>query len=85
VAGLFLTPVAAASYLVVGAKARPAHRIEAFAWLSTALAVGGSAGSATAGAAVQHLGPVTAMALPAAVAAAAAAIALVWRRSTEAR
>jgi hypothetical protein len=82
-AGLFLTPVAAASYLVVGAKARPAHRIEAFAWLSTALAVGGSAGSATAGTAVQHLGPVAAMALPAAVATVATAITLAGRSALD--
>ncbi|GIH07739.1 MFS transporter [Rhizocola hellebori] len=74
-AGLFLTPVAAASYVFVDETAPQAHRTEAFAWLSTALAVGGSAGSALAGIAVDRLGAVTAVLLPMLAAGSATAIA----------
>ena len=75
VAGLFLTPVAAASYVIINDAAPPAHRTEAFTWLSTALALGGSAGSALAGAAVDRLGIVPAVFLPMVAAGLATAIA----------
>ncbi|GAA3293717.1 MFS transporter [Dactylosporangium vinaceum] len=75
-AGLVLTPVAAASYVLVNDAAPPARRTEAFTWLTTALAVGGSAGSALAGIAIDRLGVVPATLLPAIAAASATAIAV---------
>jgi predicted MFS family arabinose efflux permease len=75
VAGLFLTPVAAASYVLVNDAAPPAHRTEAFTWLSTALAVGGSAGSALAGIAVDRFGAVPPVLLPMLAAGSATSIA----------
>ncbi|WP_343035064.1 MFS transporter [Fodinicola acaciae] len=68
-AGLFLTPIAAASYLLVG-KATPGA--EAFAWLSTGLAAGSATGSAVAGLLADRFGAVVTLALmPVAVALAA--------------
>jgi MFS family permease len=75
VAGLFLTPVAAASYVIVNDAAPLDHRTEAFTWLSTALALGSSAGSALAGTAIDRLGILTALFLPVAAAGLATAIA----------
>jgi MFS-type transporter involved in bile tolerance (Atg22 family) len=49
VAGLFLTPVAATSYVLIQKATTPAHRTEAFAWLSTGQAAGNAAGAALAG------------------------------------
>jgi MFS family permease len=74
-AGLFLTPIAAASYLLVDRAAPAGRRTEAFAWLSTALAIGGSAGSALAGVTVEHLGAVPAVLLPMLAAGSATAVA----------
>jgi MFS family permease len=76
VAGLFLTPVAAASYILVNDAAPPARRTEAFTWLTTALAVGGSAGSALAGIIIDRLGVVPAALLPVVAAGSATAIAV---------
>ncbi|GAA3232970.1 MFS transporter [Dactylosporangium siamense] len=80
VAGLFLTPVAAASYVIVDDTAPPGRRTEAFTWLSTALAVGGSAGSALAGASIDGLGILPAVFLPTAAAGLAALVATRLRR-----
>ncbi|GHJ43258.1 hypothetical protein Cs7R123_06000 [Catellatospora sp. TT07R-123] len=81
-AGLFLTPVAAASYVLVNDTTPSANRTEAFTWLSTALAVGGAAGSALAGATVDRLGILPAASLPLTAAATATAIAARLRTRT---
>jgi MFS family permease len=78
-AGLFLTPVAAASYLVVDSAAPPAHRTEAFTWLSTALALGSAAGSAVAGTTIDRVGVLPALFLPAVAAGLATATATLFR------
>jgi hypothetical protein len=49
---------------------------EAFAWLATAIAIGTSAGAASAGALADHAGPVAAFALAGAAGAAAVLLAL---------
>jgi len=48
-AGLFVTPLAATTYVMIEKATAPAHRTEAFAWLSTAQATGNAAGAALAG------------------------------------
>jgi hypothetical protein len=62
-AGLFVTPVAAVSYVLMERAASPAHRTEAFAWLSTGLAVGTAAGSGLAGLLAGWAGPAAALAV----------------------
>ncbi|HTW03851.1 MAG TPA: hypothetical protein VMF87_26370 [Streptosporangiaceae bacterium] len=62
-AGLFVRPVAAVSYVLMERAASPAHRTEAFAWLSTGLAVGTAAGSALAGLLAGWTGPTAALAV----------------------
>jgi hypothetical protein len=62
-AGLFVTPVAAMSYVLIEQAASPAHRTEAFAWLSTGLAVGTAAGSGLAGLLAGWAGPAAALAI----------------------
>jgi MFS family permease len=62
-AGLFVTPVAAVSYVLMQQAAAPAHRTEAFAWLSTGLAVGTAAGSGLAGLLAAWAGPAAALAI----------------------
>lgn len=62
-AGLFLTPVAAVSYVLMEQAAVPAHRTEAFGWLSTGLAVGTAAGSGLAGLLAGWAGPAAALAI----------------------
>ena len=62
-AGLFVTPVAAVSYVLLQQAATPAHRTEAFAWLSTGLAVGTAAGSGLAGLLAGCAGPAAALAI----------------------
>ncbi|WP_018350403.1 hypothetical protein [Longispora albida] len=74
IAGLFLTPIAATSYLVIDTVAPPENRTEAFTWLSTALAAGLAGGSALAGVLADHGGPLAALVIPAASAAVAALI-----------
>ncbi|HEX6674822.1 MAG TPA: hypothetical protein VF486_07335 [Actinomycetes bacterium] len=73
-AGLWLTPVAATSYLLVERVATARHRTEAFTWLSTALAGGLAAGASLAGALTDRLGPTAALVLPAAAVGGAALI-----------
>ena len=71
-AGLFLTPTAAATYLLTARATSSQHRTEAFTWLSTGQAIGTAAGSALGGVLVQAGGPAAALGLaPAAVAVAA--------------
>jgi hypothetical protein len=63
VAGLFITPIAAISYVLMEQAASPANRTEAFAWLSTGLAVGTAAGSGLAGLLAGWMGPAAALAI----------------------
>jgi predicted MFS family arabinose efflux permease len=73
VAGLFLTPIAAACYVLLQRATGPANRTEAFAWLSTGQAAGSAAGAALAGLLVDQAGTFAALAMiPVAVALAAA-------------
>jgi MFS family permease len=62
--GFLLTPLAAASYLLVRAGTPADCRTEAFAWLSTGQAAGTALGSAIAGALIDHAGPVPAFVVP---------------------
>jgi hypothetical protein len=62
--GLLLTPLAAASYLLVRAATPAERRTEAFAWLSTGQAAGTALGSAIGGALIDHGGPVLAFVVP---------------------
>jgi MFS family permease len=67
-AGVFLTPMAVNSYILIEQATAPAHRTEAFAWLSTGQAAGNAAGAALAGALTASAGPASALGvLPAAV------------------
>jgi MFS family permease len=63
VAGLFVTPIAAASYVLTQQSAPPATRTEAFTWLSTGQAVGSAAGAAVAGLLASTIGAAGALAL----------------------
>ena len=56
-AGLFVTPLAAASYVLIEKTTASAHRTEAFAWLSTGQATGNAAGAALAGVLISSVGP----------------------------
>lgn len=72
VAGFFLTPVAAASYVLMQRATDLGNRTEAFAWMSAGLAVGSALGSALSGLLVDHGTAVAALALlPTAMASAA--------------
>jgi MFS family permease len=62
-AGLFVTPIAAASYGLTQQAATPANRTEAFTWLSTGQAVGSAAGAALAGVLASTIGPAGPLAL----------------------
>jgi predicted MFS family arabinose efflux permease len=67
-AGLFVTPMAAASYVLIEQATTPAHRTEAFAWLSAAQASGNAAGAALAGVLISNVGQAVALGtLPVAV------------------
>jgi MFS family permease len=57
VAGLFVTPLAATSYVLIEKATTPEHRTEAFAWLSTGQATGNAAGAALAGILTASIGP----------------------------
>jgi hypothetical protein len=68
VAGLFLTPMAATSYVLIERATTPTHRTEAFAWLSTGQAAGTAAGAALAGILTSFAAPAAALGmLPVAV------------------
>jgi MFS family permease len=56
-AGVFLAPVLACSFVVVDRHAPTGTVTEAFSWLVTAFGVGTSAGSAAVGPVLQHGGP----------------------------
>lgn len=63
IAGAALAPAFAAVYAMVERVAPPGAVTEAFAWLGTAMAVGGAAGSALAGVLADGSGPPAAFAL----------------------
>jgi MFS family permease len=54
VAGLFVAPTAAASYVLVDLVSPRGYRTEAFTWMSTAVAAGGALGSAVGGVLVDY-------------------------------
>jgi predicted MFS family arabinose efflux permease len=62
-AGIAIAPSYAVVYAMVGKAAPAGTSTEAFAWLATAIAVGGGLGAAAAGSVVEHSGPAAAFAL----------------------
>ncbi len=62
-AGATISPTEATSYAMVDHAAPAATITEAFAWLATAMAVGGAIGAASAGLLVDHAGPTAGFAL----------------------
>ncbi len=63
-----MTPIAATSYVLTEEATAPAHRTEAFTWLSTGQAIGSAAGAALAGLLAASAGAAGALAtLPGAV------------------
>jgi MFS family permease len=69
IAGLFLTPIAAACYVLLQQTTDTTNRTEAFAWLSTGQAAGSAAGAALAGLLVDRAGTFAALGMiPVAVA-----------------
>jgi predicted MFS family arabinose efflux permease len=76
VAGAAIAPTYATVYAMVDEAAPAGTVTEAFAWLATAIAIGTSAGAASAGALADHAGPVAAFALAGAAGAAAVLLAL---------
>ncbi|HEY1478842.1 MAG TPA: MFS transporter [Gaiellales bacterium] len=84
VAGGALAPTFASAYAMVD-RAAPAGAVtEAFAWLATALAVGGAAGSAAAGVLVDHSGPSAAFGLAAAAGVASALVTMLRAQTIDA-
>ena len=79
IAGLFVTPLAAISYVLMEQAATPARRTEAFAWLSTGLAVGTAAGSGLAGLLAGLAGPAAALLIAPAAAGLSALLATLLR------
>ena len=75
VVGVFVTPLAAVSYVLVERATAPEHRTEAFAWLSTGQAAGGAIGAGLAGVLTGGAGPAIGLAVPPVAAAAAVALA----------
>ncbi len=62
-AGATISPTEATIYAMVDRAAPAATKTEAFAWLATAMAVGGAVGSASAGLLVDRAGPTAGFAL----------------------
>jgi predicted MFS family arabinose efflux permease len=81
IAGTALAPTFASAYAMVDRVAPAGSVTEAFAWLATALAVGGAAGSALAGVLADRSGPSDAFVL-AGAAGIAAALTTVLRART---
>jgi MFS family permease len=63
-AGVFVTPIAATSYVLVQQATAPTQRTEAFTWLSTGQAAGNAAGAAVAGVLVSGVGTAAALLVP---------------------
>lgn len=83
-AGVFVTPVGASSYVLIERATAPAHRTEAFTWLSSAQATGNAAGAAVAGLLVGSAGTAASL-LVAPVAAGVAAVVATTLTATEDR
>ncbi|GHC55108.1 MFS transporter [Streptomyces cinnamoneus] len=79
-AGLFLSPVLACGFAIIGDVAPPGTATEAFAWMVTAVLTGNAAGSSAAGVAEQHLGLWASFLVPGLAALASAVVALVLLR-----
>lgn len=81
IAGTALAPTFASAYAMVDRVAPAGAVTESFAWLATALAVGGAAGSALAGILADHSGPSAAFVLAGAAGIAAALITMLRART----
>jgi MFS family permease len=81
VAGIAISPAYATVYTMVGRAAPEGTVTEAFAWLSTAVVTGGSAGNAAAGALAQGTGVAAAFVLAGAAGALAVVIAVLRSRT----
>lgn len=81
VAGATIAPTEAAVYAMVEDACPPEAMTEAFAWLATAMAVGGGLGAAGAGQLVNRAGPAAAFAL-AGSAGVVAVLTALWRSGT---
>jgi predicted MFS family arabinose efflux permease len=77
-AGAAIAPTEATIYAMVDDVAAPGTVTEAFAWLATALAVGGAVGAAGAGFLADRAGPAAAFALAGGAGALAVLTAVVW-------
>nr|WP_228046516.1 MFS transporter [Saccharopolyspora sp. HNM0983] len=75
IAGIFLSPVLACGFVIIGEVAPQGTKTEAFAWVVTITLIGNSLGSATSGA-VQSVGLMAVFALPVAAAVAGLVVAL---------
>jgi MFS family permease len=84
-AGAWIAPVYTAIYTMVDDVAPRGTVTEAFAWLSTAAAVGAAAGSAVAGALIDDVGPQAAFGLAGLAGAAAVLLSLVRGATISAR
>jgi MFS family permease len=62
-AGIAIAPTYAIVYAMVGKAAPAGTSTEAFAWLATAIALGGGLGAAVGGSVIEHSGPAAAFAL----------------------
>ena len=81
IAGAGIAPTYATVYAMLD-RAAPAGTItEAFAWLTTAIAIGAAAGAATAGAVADHAGPPAAFALAGGAGAVAMLVAMLRSRT----
>ncbi|GAA2362924.1 MFS transporter [Saccharopolyspora halophila] len=81
IAGLFLSPVLACGFVIIGEVAPEGTKTEAFAWVVTITLIGNSLGSATSGA-VQSAGLTTVFALPLAAATAGLIISFTVRSNS---
>jgi predicted MFS family arabinose efflux permease len=81
VAGTMIAPTLATAYSMVNDAAPAGTATEAFAWLTTAMALGTSAGAAGAGAVADSAGPEATFVVAAAAAGAAAVIAALRSRT----
>jgi predicted MFS family arabinose efflux permease len=84
-AGAAIAPTEATLYAMVDGAASPETITEAFAWLATAMAVGGAAGAAGAGVLADRAGPAAAFALAGGAGALAVITTLVRSRTLVAR
>ncbi|HVA59968.1 MAG TPA: MFS transporter [Mycobacteriales bacterium] len=82
-AGVVIAPTFGALYALVAAAAPAGRQTEAFGWLSSAFLIGGAAGSAAGGAAVQVLGPRSGYLVAAAVIGVACGLLVVRASGTE--